>query len=207
MNAARERLQDALIPLAKPPSAPGWNHAAMAEWLGDTPLMPAAVLIAMREDGEENIIFTRRHDRLAKHAGQVAFPGGGMEAEDESMVDTALRETEEEIGLPREVVEPLGYLECFETISGFCVTPVVARIAADAPALVPNAGEVADVFEVPLGFFLQSGNLVRYTMEYRGQRRPMAEFRFGGYRIWGATAAMLLNLLKRMGEPWVPRDP
>ncbi len=207
MSPAAHRLESALIPLQAPPSGPGWNHASMVEWLGDAPLVPAAVLVAVRDDGEENIIFTRRHDRLAKHAGQVAFPGGGMEPGDDDMVDTALRESEEEIGLPRDAVTPLGYLDCFETISGFRVTPVVARIAADAPALVPNAGEVADVFEVPLAFFLSRDNLRSYTVEYRGARRPMVEFRFGGFRIWGATAAMLLNMLKRMGEPWIPSHP
>lgn len=207
MSPAVASLERALIPLDEPPSAPGWNHASMADWLGDEPLVPAAVLIALRDDGEQNMIFTRRHDRLAKHAGQVAFPGGGMEYGDEDMVDTALRESEEEVGLPRDAVTPLGYLDCFETISGFCVTPVVARIDAGAPALVPNAGEVADVFEVPLGFFLEEGNLRRYTLEYRGQRRPMIEFRFGGFRIWGATAAMLHNMLERMGETWAHPHP
>ena len=207
MSPGATRLEQALIPLDEPPSAPGWNHAAMAEWLGDEPLVPAAVLVAVREGGEENVIFTRRHEHLAKHAGQVAFPGGGMEPDDRDMIDTALRESEEEIGLPRDAVTPLGYLECFETISGFCVTPVVARIAADAPALVPSADEVADVFEVPLGFFLNEENLRRYTMEYRGRRRPMIEFRFAGFRIWGATAAMLVNMLERMGESWVRPHP
>jgi len=206
VSVPERRLADALIPLATPPTAPGWNHAAMADWLGDAPLVPAAVLVGVREGGAENIILTRRHDNLSKHAGQVAFPGGGMEPDDTDMLDTALRETEEEIGLPREAVMPLGYLDCFETISGFCITPVVARIAADAPALAPNAEEVADVFEVPLDFFLQPDNMVRNHMRYRGQRRSMVEFRHGGYRIWGATAAMLSNLLERMGVTWIPND-
>lgn len=207
MSTVGERLADALIPLDQPPTAPGWNHADIAEWLGDEPLMPAAVLIAVREGGQEDIVFTRRHDNLIKHAGQVAFPGGGMDADDSDMLDTALRETEEEIGLPREAVTALGYLDCFETISGFCVTPVVARIAADAPALVPNADEVADVFEVPLAFFLQTDNMVRYTMRYRDQHRSMVEFRYAGYRIWGATAAMLFNMLERMEESWIHAHP
>lgn len=207
MSAAGERLADALIPLSDPPVGPGWNHDAMARWLGDAPLVPAAVLIAVREGGAENIIFTRRHDGLAKHAGQVAFPGGSMDADDDDMLDTALRETEEEIGLPRTAVKPLGYLDCFETISGFRITPVVARIAADAPALVPNTDEVAEVFEVPLAFFLQSRNLIRYTMRHRGESRSMIEFRPGGYRVWGATAAMLSNLLQRMGETWIYARP
>ncbi|HEX7341770.1 MAG TPA: CoA pyrophosphatase [Rhodanobacteraceae bacterium] len=190
---------DELLPLDQPPRQPGWNHAAIADWLGDAPLVPAAVLVPVREDGQQNIIFTRRHDALAHHAGQVAFPGGGMEADDVDIIDTALRETEEEIGLPRAAVTPLGFLGGFETISGYFVTPVVARVATSAPPLRPSADEVAAVFEVPLDFFLDPGHLHRYTMEYRGQRRSMVEFHVNGYRIWGATAAMLCSLLERMG--------
>lgn len=200
MSAVCTGLRDALIPLAEPPQGPGWNHGVVAEWLGDAPLMPAAVLVGVREGGQENVIFTRRHDKLAQHAGQVAFPGGSMDADDTSMIDTALRETEEEIGLPRAAVTPLGFLDGLETISGFHVTPVVARVDADAPPLKPNADEVAEVFEVPLGFFLDAANLRRYSMAYRGKDRSMVEFQFNGFRIWGATAAMLFNLLKRMGQ-------
>lgn len=199
MSAVCSGLHEALIPLDTPPEGAGWNHASIAEWLGDAPLMPAAVLVGVREGGQENVIFTRRHDKLAQHAGQVAFPGGSMDADDVDMVDTALRETEEEIGLPRAAVTPLGFLDGFETISGFRITPVVARVGSDAPPLAPNADEVADVFEVPLAYFLDPDNLQRYWMAYRGQQRPMVEFHFNGYRIWGATAAMLFNLLKRMG--------
>jgi hypothetical protein len=96
-------------------------------------------------------------------------------------------------------VTPLGYLDRFETISGYCITPVVARIAAEA-RLYPAPAEVAEVFEVPLAFLLEPANLRRYTMEFRGHARPMVEFVHGGHRIWGATAAMLYNLLKRMGR-------
>ncbi len=207
MSTAGARLAGALIPLSEPPRAPGWNHAAIAGWLGDAPLVPAAVLIAVREDGGENVILTRRHDRMARHAGQVAFPGGGMDADDEDMLDTALREAEEEIGLPRDAVTPLGYLDCFETVSGFCITPVVARVAGHAPAFAASTAEVAEVFEVPLAFFLHPPNMVRTSMEYRGQRRPMVEFRFGDYRIWGATAAILTNLLDRMRASWTQTHP
>jgi hypothetical protein len=91
----------------------------------------------------------------------------------------------------------MGYLDCFETISGFCITPVVARIAPEA-RFHPAPDEVAEVFEVPLAFFLERDNLKRYTMEFRGHRRAMVEFEHGGHRIWGATAAMLENLLQRM---------
>lgn len=193
-----EALRAAVRPLSSPPTAPGWNHAQIQEWLGDAPRVPAAVLLLLRDNPDHNLLFTRRTEQLRRHAGQVSFPGGRMEPDDADAIDAALREAEEEIGVPRSAVAPIGFLDCFETISGFCVTPVVAQLAADAPPLVIDSGEVAEVFEVPLAFFLDSVNLRRYCMEYRGERRPMVEFRYGDHRIWGATAAMLVNLLERM---------
>ncbi|HEX7338594.1 MAG TPA: CoA pyrophosphatase [Rhodanobacteraceae bacterium] len=193
------RVREALIDLDDPPQGPGWNHDLVAEWIDSAPLVPAAVLVGVRDGGEENVLFTRRQARLAHHAGQVAFPGGRMDADDVDLVDTALRETEEEIGLPRSAIEPLGFLEPLETVSGFCVTPVVARVAADAPPLRPSADEVAEVFEVPLAFLLDPANMRSYMAEHRGRRHRMSEFLFDGHRIWGATAGMWFNLLQRMG--------
>lgn len=192
-------LPDALRPLSDPPAGPGWNHAQMAELLGDAPRRPAAVLIGLREGRQPRLVLTVRTAHLQSHAGQVAFPGGRRDPEDADALATALRESEEEIGLARAEVTPLGFLDCFETISGYCVTPVVARVAETA-ALYPTPAEVAEVFEVPFAFFLEPANLRRYVMEYRGHRRPMVEFLHGGHRIWGATAAMLLNLLERIGR-------
>jgi 8-oxo-dGTP pyrophosphatase MutT (NUDIX family) len=194
-----EIVADALRPLSAPPVGRGWNHADMAELLGDTPRRPAAVLIGLREGVQPRMVLTVRTDHLHAHAGQVAFPGGRSEAGDGDAIATALRESEEEIGLERSLVTPLGYLDRFETISGFCITPVVARIAAGAQ-LYPAPDEVAEVFEVPLAFFMEPANLRRYTMEFRGHQRSMVEFVHGGHRIWGATAAILLNLLQRMGR-------
>ncbi|OOG61517.1 coenzyme A pyrophosphatase [Rhodanobacter sp. B04] len=197
-------MMDALImalrPLSSPPTAPGWNHADMSELLGNTQRQPAAVLVGLREGAQPRLILTVRTDHLQSHAGQVAFPGGRCDpADGGDALTTALRESEEEIGLDRALVTPLGYLDSFETISGYCITPVVARIAAEAQ-LHPAPGEVAEVFEVPLAFFLEPANLRRYTMDFRGHRRAMVEFVHGGHRIWGATAAMLFNLLQRMGQ-------
>jgi 8-oxo-dGTP pyrophosphatase MutT (NUDIX family) len=194
-----EIVADALRPLSAPPTGRGWNHADMAELLGDAPRRPAAVLIGLREGVQPRMVLTVRTDHLHAHAGQVAFPGGRSEADDGDAIATALRESEEEIGLERGLVTPLGYLDRFETISGFCITPVVARIAAEAQ-LYPAPDEVAEVFEVPLAFFMEPANLRRYTMEFRGHQRSMVEFVHGGHRIWGATAAILLNLLQRMGR-------
>lgn len=197
--AVMDELRAALWPLSTPPTAPGWNHADMTELLGDSARQPAAVLIGLRDGVQPRLVLTVRTDHLQAHAGQVAFPGGRTDPTDGNALTTALRESEEEIGLDRSLVTPLGYLDCFETISGYCITPVVARIAAEAQ-LYPAPDEVAEVFEVPLAFFLEPANLRRYTMDFRGHRRPMVEFVHGGHRIWGATAAMLLNLLQRMGR-------
>jgi 8-oxo-dGTP pyrophosphatase MutT (NUDIX family) len=200
MDDMLARLRGALLPLEAPPGPRGWNHDDMAELIGAGPRRPAAVLIGIRDDREQNLLLTLRTDTLQQHAGQVAFPGGRVEPTDADVVAAALRESHEEIGLAADMVTPLGYLESFETISGYSVTPVVARVAADA-MLKPDPGEVAEVFEVPFAFFLEPANLRRYTMDFRGHRREMVEFLHAGYRIWGVTAAILLNLLKRMGHP------
>ncbi|MCP1375519.1 CoA pyrophosphatase [Dyella lutea] len=199
MEGIWHELAPALVPLAEPPQPPGWNHVQMSELLGSVERRPAAVLVGVREGVDPRVVLTVRTAHLASHAGQVAFPGGGSDPVDRDVIATALRESREEIGLDPGHVSPLGFLDMFETISGYCVTPVVARIAEQA-VLAPAPDEVAEVFEVPLSFFLEPANLRRYTMEYRGHRRPMVEFVHGGHRIWGATAAMLLNLLQRMGR-------
>ena len=192
-----ENVVQALLPLSAPPTGPGWNHADMHDLLGHRARQPAAVLVGIREGVQPRLVLTVRTGHLQDHAGQVAFPGGRSEPEDSDAVATALRESEEEIGLDRRLVTPLGYLDRFETVSGFCVTPVVAKIAPEA-RLYPAPDEVAEVFEVPLAFLLDPANLRRYTMEFRGHQRPMVEFVHAGHRIWGATAAMLCNLLQRM---------
>jgi 8-oxo-dGTP pyrophosphatase MutT (NUDIX family) len=199
MSALLDDLHASLLPLSAPPSGQGWNHAQMTELLGDTPRRPAAVLVGVREGVQPRVVLTVRTNDLPSHAGQVAFPGGGSDPTDVDAVATALRESEEEIGLERTLVTPLGFLDRFETISGYNITPVVARINPEA-RLYPAPAEVAEVFEVPLSFFLEPANLRRYTMEFRGHSRDMVEFVHGGHRIWGATAAMVFNLLQRMGR-------
>ena len=190
----------ALRPLSAPPTGPGWNHAEVADLLGSAVRRPAAVLLGIREGVQSRLVFTVRNRDLLEHPGQVAFPGGCSDPVDAgSAVLTALRESQEEIQLDPALVTPLGYLDRLETVSGYCVTPVVARIAERAQ-LYPAPHEVAEVFEVPMAFFFDARNLRRYTMDFRGKERAMVEFVHGGHRIWGATAAIVFNLLQRMGH-------
>ncbi len=187
----------ALHPLAAPPEPPGWNHDYLVGLIGDAPRRDAAVLVALRDVPEPQVVLTLRRDDLAQHAGQVSFPGGGAEAGDVSAVATALRESREEIALDPTAVEPLGYLDRLETISGYCVTPVVARIARDV-RLAPQPAEVAQVFEVPLRYLLDPAHLRQLEYRLHGERRKVYEYMGVTPRVWGATALMLVNLMRRM---------
>ena len=189
----------ALHPLHAPPVTPGWNHDYLVELIGDAPRAEAAVLMAIRDVPEPRVVFTLRRDDLVRHAGQVSFPGGRSDGTDSGAVATALRESFEEIALDASAVELLGFLDRLETVSGFCVTPVVARLSADA-TLVPEPREVAKIFEVPLGFLLDPANLHQFEYRSHGESRKVYEYVGVEPRIWGATAAMLVNLMRRMGR-------
>lgn len=196
-----ERLPRALHPLTQPPSGPGWNHAELADLLPPAqPLRPAAVLVALieRADGPR-VLLTRRTEALRHHAGQISFPGGCIEADDVDPVAAALREAEEEVGLGAAQSSPVGYLDPFVTITGFHVYPVVARVSgAYMPRLDP--GEVAEVFEVPLDFLLDPDNVHELAVDWQGRRRNLLEYRYQNHRIWGATAAMLVNFRCRLEQ-------
>ncbi len=196
-----ERLPRALHPLARPPQGPGWNHAELHDLLPPgQPLRPAAVLVALVERaGGPQVLLTRRTEALRHHAGQIAFPGGRIEADDADPVAAALREAQEEVGLGAALSSPLGYLDPFVTITGFHVFPVVASVAGGFVP-VPDPGEVAEAFEVPLGFLLDPGNVHTLDVDFQGRRRQVLEFRYGGHRIWGATAAMLVNFRHRLEQ-------
>ena len=199
MRGWLDAVGQALHPLLRPPEQPAWNHASLVELLGDVPRANAAVLVAIRDAPEPGVVFTLRRDDLVHHAGQVSFPGGRAEAEDRDAVATALRESREEIALDTRAVDPLGYLDRLDTTSGFSVTPVVARLTADA-VLSPQPDEVARIFEVPRDFLLDPANLHAYDIHLHGLRRKVYEYVGVAPRIWGATALMLVNLMRRMGR-------
>jgi 8-oxo-dGTP pyrophosphatase MutT (NUDIX family) len=162
---------------------------------GDT-LLPAAVLIAVTDRAEPGVILTQRTETMRKHAGQIAFPGGRIDP-GEDIVTAALREAEEEIALPRERVTVIGQADTYRTVTGFQVTPVIGVIPPDL-MLHPSEAEVANVFEVPLEFLLDSGNHVEASVEWQGHERHYYEIIWNDRRIWGATAAMIVNLRRRL---------
>jgi 8-oxo-dGTP pyrophosphatase MutT (NUDIX family) len=153
------------------------------------------VLIPLVErEAGMTIIFTQRTAHLAAHAGQISFPGGGMEPADPDAVATALRETQEEIGLEPEKVEVAGRLDTYVTRTGFEITPVVGFVRPPF-ILNPDPFEVAEVFEVPLEFFLKPGAVKKETRQFQGTQRYFYVFPFEDRYIWGATAGMLVNLV------------
>jgi 8-oxo-dGTP pyrophosphatase MutT (NUDIX family) len=160
----------------------------------------AAVLVPLvdREAGL-TILLTQRTENLARHAGQIAFPGGRVEEADADAIAAALRETEEEIGLDRRHVEPVGQLDRYITRTGFTVTPVVG-IVSPPFELRLDPREVADSFEVPLDFILDPANRQRHSAEYQGVARYFYAFPYGERYIWGATAGMLVNLAELLAN-------
>ncbi len=161
---------------------------------GATGLVPASVLVPIVvRHGQPTMLLTERTAHLNDHAGQVSFPGGSAEPEDVDVVDTALRESEEEIGLDRGRIEVIGRLPDYPTITGFNVVPVVALVSPPF-ALTLDAYEVAEAFEVPLSFLLDPANHERREIVMDRQVRHFIAMPYGSHFIWGATAAMLRNL-------------
>jgi 8-oxo-dGTP pyrophosphatase MutT (NUDIX family) len=158
-------------------------------------LFPAGVLIPFFErNGELHVVFTRRTDEVEHHKGQISFPGGVKNEQDTTIIETALRETEEEIGLPRNAVNVLGMLNDFQTPSGFRITPVVAFLFS-VPSFSINTAEVSQIFDVPLSFFLDVRNERVERHERSGKMINVYFYRYGQYEIWGETAAMLRSFL------------
>ena len=154
-------------------------------------LRPAGVLIPIIErDPGLTVLLTERSAELKHHAGQVSFPGGGMEQADQDVAATALRETHEEVGIEPERIEVAGYLPSLPTITGYAVTPVVGLVAADFRLRIDPL-EVESAFEVPLEYLLDAGNEVYSEREFEGVVYPITSIDFDGHRIWGATAIMI----------------
>ena len=156
----------------------------------------AAVLVAITDRAEPGVLLTVRREHLRTHAGQVSFPGGRIDPGEDAFA-AALREAEEEIGLPPDQVQIWGSADAYRTITGFAVTPVLGLVPPDL-ALAPHEHEVADWFEAPLSFLLDPANQHRMSAEFQGRTRQYYQLDWQGRRIWGATAAMLVNLTRRL---------
>jgi 8-oxo-dGTP pyrophosphatase MutT (NUDIX family) len=159
-------------------------------------MVPAAVLIAITERREPGVILTVRREHLRTHAGQIAFPGGRID-EGERATGAALREAFEELGLDAAAVDVVAEMAPYRTVTGYVVTPVIGVIPPDLP-LAPHEPEVADWFEAPLDYLLDPANQHRRSAMFQGRERQYYEIDWNGRRIWGATAAMLVNLSRRL---------
>jgi 8-oxo-dGTP pyrophosphatase MutT (NUDIX family) len=159
--------------------------------------VPAAVLVAVTDRPEPGLILTQRPDYLRSHPGQIAFPGGKIDPGDADAVAAALREADEELGLAPHHVRIIGTADMYRSGSGFAITPVLGVIPPDL-AYSPNPGEVADWFEVPLGFVLDRRNHVHHRAMWKGAERRYIEIMWGQRRIWGVTAGIIANLSRRL---------
>jgi 8-oxo-dGTP pyrophosphatase MutT (NUDIX family) len=177
------------------------DHAVAGMAREERTLLPAAVLIPLVERAEGyTVLLTQRTDHLEHHAGQISFPGGRTEEADATPVETALREAEEEIGLHRRhIVEIAGFLDLYQTVTGFLITPVVGFVTPPFE-LALDAFEVAEAFEVPLEFILDPLHHERRSMLYKGQQRQYYVLPYENRFIWGATAAILVNFARRLNR-------
>jgi 8-oxo-dGTP pyrophosphatase MutT (NUDIX family) len=202
-SRAQERLTfDVPVGFADPNVIPRHDQqdadpAVVAAIAGVRPIRLAAVLVPIIERDELSVLLTQRTAHLADHAGQISFPGGKIDASDESPVAAALREAEEEIALPRRFVEPIGYLDVHMTPFGHRILPVLARVRPGFTIRF-NKGEVDDAFEVPLAFLMTPQNHKRESRDWNGLTIRLYAMPFGGRNIWGATAGILRNLYERV---------
>ncbi len=161
------------------------------------PIRPAAVLVPVVDHPEPTVLLTQRAQHLPNHPGQISFPGGKIEKSDATPLEAALRETEEEIGLPRKLVEPLGHLDLYMTTLGYRIVPTIARVAPGFK-LTLNTSEVDETFEVPLAFLMDPANVVRHSRDWQGMTRHYYAITFDERYIWGVTAGILRNLHERI---------
>ena len=189
-----------LDPNAVPPSGDAGTDRMLQIIAREQPIRPAAVLIPIVDHPEPTVLLTQRSPHLADHAGQIAFPGGKIDATDASPRDAALREAEEEVGLDRAFVDPLGYLGVYGTSFGFRILPTVARVRPGFSLRI-NRSEVDDAFEVPLAFLMNPNNHQLHAREFRGVERTYYAMPFAERYIWGATAGILRVLYERVYLP------
>jgi 8-oxo-dGTP pyrophosphatase MutT (NUDIX family) len=166
----------------------------------ERPIRPAAVLIPVVDHPQPSVLLTQRAAHLNDHAGQISFPGGKIDPTDASPLDAALREAKEEIGLEREFIDPVGYLDLYATSFGFRILPTVARIKPGFKLRI-NDAEVDDAFEVPLAFLMDPGNHQLHSRDFRGIERSYYAMPFEERYIWGATAGILRVLYERICLP------
>jgi 8-oxo-dGTP pyrophosphatase MutT (NUDIX family) len=166
----------------------------------EQPIRPAAVLIAVVDRPQPTVLLTQRSAHLNDHAGQISFPGGKIDPTDASPLDAALREANEEVGLEREFIDPIGYLDLYGTAFGFRILPTVARVRPGFTLRV-SAAEVDDVFEVPLAFLMNPANHQIHSKEFRGIERLYYAMPYEERYIWGATAGILRVLYERIYLP------
>jgi 8-oxo-dGTP pyrophosphatase MutT (NUDIX family) len=200
---AAERLRSAPPGALEPHSNPKGDHELQFDGPFRPPAQPpksAAVLVPIvMHDGEAMVLLTQRAAGLRNHSGQIAFPGGRLDP-GETPLDAALREAEEEIGLARRHVRPLGYLDGYLSASGYHVVPVVGLVSPGF-ALTLNPHEVAEAFEAPLAFLMDPDNHELHAREWRGRVRQYYAIPFGDRYIWGVSAGILRNLYERLYEP------
>jgi 8-oxo-dGTP pyrophosphatase MutT (NUDIX family) len=163
----------------------------------EQPIRPAAVLIPVVDHAQPTVLLTQRAAHLNDHAGQISFPGGKIDATDASPLDAALREAEEEVGLTKEFIEPIGYLDLYATSFGFRILPTVARVRPGFKLRI-NEAEVDDAFEVPLEFLMNPSNHQLHRKEFRGVERSFYAMPYEDRYIWGATAGILRVLYERI---------
>lgn len=201
----RDRILQTIRPLSEADDhvtrgipAPVGDHDLNAAPRASAPLTPAAVLVPLvvRPHGLQ-VLLTQRTDHLHDHAGQVSFPGGRREHTDADSIETALRETREEIGLVEDFIEVVGLLDDYETGTGFRVTPVVSFVS-EGFTLDLDTFEVAEAFEVPLDYLFDPVNQQTRSRDFKGRRRTYYVFEYRDRMIWGATAGMLMNLYRRV---------
>lgn len=166
----------------------------------DASLRRAAVLIPLfLKNGALHLLLTRRTESVEHHKGQISFPGGAADEQDANSIATALREAEEELGLPRSAVEVLGVLDDYATPSRYSITPVVGFLAA-VPTFTPSSHEVAEVFDVPLSFFSDARNERTIPLKRGGRWREVYFYNYGQYEVWGVTAGIIRSFLHALRE-------